>query len=285
VVASIDLGLAQLPDITMHNTDRNRTSPFAFTGNKFEFRAVGSSQSVSIPVAFLNAAVAESLNELNAELAKMGKATIKQILGLLRPIIKRSRPIRFEHNNYSEEWAREAAERGLPNHKTTPAAYGIWEDAETRRFVMDSGVLREQEMEAHYHVRLEHYANSIHIEADLMVSLINNHVLPASFRYQKEMADSIGALKAVGLGQDIGAQEGQLLELSRHINALLGSRQQLEVAIAKAEDKTARERAETYATLVMPLMAEARGHADTLERLVPSSLWTLPSYHELLFIM
>lgn len=283
-VESIDLGLSQLPDIKVDNTDRNRTSPFAFTGNKFEFRAAGSSQSVSIPVAILNAAVTDSLNELNAELEKLDTVDEKSLLGLLRPFIQRSKPIRFEGNNYSAEWEQEAEKRGLPNHKTTPEAYSVWRDEKVRNFVLEAGVLNEEEMEARYHVRLEHYSNILGIEAGLMVRLVNTHVLPACFRYQKEMAESVASLTSLGLSAE--NQKAQLTTFAEHLNGLIASRDALDAAISETQamDDTA-EVAMAFAKKVFPLMEQTREHADTLEGYIPADDWGLPTYHELLFLM
>lgn len=286
-VDSIDLGLSELPDIRVDNTDRNRTSPFAFTGNKFEFRAVGSSQSVSIPIAILNAAVTDSLNEMNAQLEKLDKVDEKSLLGMLRPIISNSKGVLFEGNNYSAEWEAEAAKRGLPNNKNTPAAYSVWLDEEVRAFVKASGILTENEMDAHYHVRLEHYINIRNIEAGLMVRMINNHVLPPSFNYQTDIAQAVASLKACDLPDiALDAQVLQLKSISNSVSALVESRNQLEAAMNEAdalEDTAAR--ATAYATNVLSAMEQAREHADALEEQVPASSWTLPTYHELLFLM
>lgn len=283
-VESIDLGLSQLPDIKVDNTDRNRTSPFAFTGNKFEFRAAGSSQSVSIPIAILNAAVTDSLHELNAELQKLDKVDEKSLLNLLRPFIVRSKPIRFEGNNYSDAWAEEAAKRGLPNHKTTPEAYSVWLDDSVRKFVVATGVLKEQEMDAHYHVRLEHYSNTLGIESGLMVRLVNTHILPSCFRYQKEMAESVAALSNLGVAA--ASQKSQLTRFSEQLDGLIASRDALDKAIEEAQGlDDAAECAMAYAKKVVPLMEQTRGYADTLEGYIPAEEWSLPTYHELLFLM
>jgi len=289
VVASIDLGLAQLPEIRVDTTDRNRTSPFAFTGNKFEFRAVGSSQSVSFPITVLNAAVVESLNEMNDELEKIGQIGEKSILKLLRTYIRRSQPIRFEGNNYSAEWAEEAARRGLPNLKTTPEAFSVWQDPDVRAFVIRTGFLNEQEMDSRYHVRMEHYCNILSIEAVLTLRLVNGHVLPPCFRAQKEVADSISAVKAMGnaaLAESLSNQEEFLADLTSNIGHLLVKRNNLQACLDEViamEDEVAK--AHAFAQQVAPLMGEVRNYCDQLELVVDAEAWTLPSYHELLFLM
>jgi glutamine synthetase len=288
-VRSIDLGLSQLPDIKVDNTDRNRTSPFAFTGNKFEFRAVGSNQSISIAVAVLNAAVADSLNEMNGEMSKLKTVDEKTVIQLLRKFIKRSKPIRFEGNNYSEDWVREAEARGLPNNMTTPEAYSVWLEDETRQFVNQIGLLNEQEMDARYHVRLEHYCGTIGIEASLLISMTTGYVLPCSLRYQRDLADAIRSLKDVGgnAAEDACAEQEHLLQkVSDHIGRLLSERAKLEKLVAQAdglEDVT--ERAMFLAKKVCPQMEVVRGHADALESLVEAKAWPLPTYHQLLFLM
>ena len=284
---SIDLGLSQLPDIRMDTTDRNRTSPFAFTGNKFEFRAAGSGQSVSIPIAILNAAVAESLEEMNLLLEKLDEVNEKTLLGMLRNVITESRAVRFEGNNYSEEWAAEAKDRGLPNNKNTPQALEVWTDEKTRSFVKSAGLLSEEEMDARYHVRMEHYCHIRNIEAELMVRLLNTYVLPPAFSYQREIAEAVASLKDVGISGDVTKiQLGQLKGLAENVSALLVSRDELSAAIATAEGMSdAGARAHSYADSVLPSMEKARVYADALEEQLPASSWELPTYHELLFLM
>ena len=291
-LASIDLGLAELPGIQVDNTDRNRTSPFAFTGNKFEFRAVGSSQSISMVTAVLNAAVAESLDEMNGELEKLKVIDEKSVFKMLRPFIKRSKPVRFEGNNYSEEWEKAAAERGLPNCKNTPAAYEVWEDQDVRNFVKQSGILNESEMDAHTMVRLEHYAKTIDIETSLLVRLVDTYVLPAGLRYQGQLAQSLASLQSAAsedgwpFENSIAAQRDYLKNLSSQIEALIRDREQLlkvwqEMPPCHGE----REGALAYANQVIPWSEKVRSHCDELESLIDCREWDLPGYHELLFLM
>ncbi len=286
-IEAIDLGLSQIPEIQVHNTDRNRTSPFAFTGNKFEFRAVGSSQSVSLPIALLNAAVADSLEELNEALAKLPNRDEKHVLEMLRPFISRSKVVRFEGNNYSEEWAQEAARRGLPNNKTTPEALEAWRDEETRHFILRSGLLREAEMEARYHVNLEHYANVRNIEAELMLRMIDTQILPGCLAYQQQVAGAVSSLKQSGVASGaVKRQETLLATVANNVSDLLDARDRLESAINEANGLSdAHDRAYAFSRQVVPAMDEARDYADILEGQVPASQWELPTYHELLFLM
>jgi len=291
VVEAIDLGLAQLQDIRVDHTDRNRTSPFAFTGNKFEFRAVGSSQSVSFPITVLNAAVTESLREMNAELSKLKDLDEKSLLKMLRPFIMESKAIRFEGNNYSQEWADEAKRRGLPNLKTTPEALMLWQDPEVRAFVTGVGFLNEEEMDARFSVRLEQYCHNMGIEASLLLRLVSGYVLPPSLRRQTEVAQAIAATKTIcgdnpAMAAAIKEQEGFLENLTTNIGNLMAARNLLQETMDEVEAVEGEaEQASGYATRVKPIMDQIRVYSDALEMLGEASSWELPSYHELLFLM
>jgi len=290
LVESIDLGLSELPELRRDTTDRNRTSPFAFTGNKFEFRAVGSGQSISFAVAIINSAVADSLNQMNAELKKLPQRDEKSVFQLLRRFIKDSKPVRFEGNNYSEEWAQEAERRGLTNLKNTPTALSVWQDEETRSFVSRLGVLTPEEIDARCHVRLEHYAKMILIEAGLLLRMVDTYVLPPCFRYQRDIASSVSALKdaanAAGLQDAVSSQSKHLARLATGIGACLAHRDALDATLTEInaiDDEKAL--AFACADRLIPLMEEARRACDALEAVVDSHDWPLPSYHELLFLM
>ncbi|CAM2007017.1 glutamine synthetase III family protein [Acanthopleuribacter pedis] len=288
IVASIDLGLAELPNITVDRTDRNRTSPFAFTGNKFEFRACGSSQSVSFPVSALNAAVTESLLEMNAKLEDVGQITEKNLFELLRPFISQSKNIRFEGDNYSDEWAAEAEERGLTNLKTTPEALALWQTEEAKAFAKNTGFLTDFELEAVINVRMEQYAKHLDIEAATMLRLIDNFVLPAAIAHQGESAASLSALTEA-LGEKAAAssalQAGRLHCLAETIGNLIDARNKLETELDAVHQLPEEAHALATAKQVVPLMDKARAQADALETMVDASTWELPTYHELLFLM
>ncbi len=288
-IESIDLGLSELPKVSRDSTDRNRTSPFAFTGNKFEFRAVGSSQSISIPTAFLNAAVTESLLEMNKELAKLKKINEKNVFNMLRPFIKRSKPVRFEGNNYSDEWKVEAEKRGLSNWRTTPEALSVWEDEDSRQFINKSGILNMEEMDAHLSVRLEHYSKSIEIEANLVLRMLENQVLPPAFRYQARVAEAIESMQRALKVDDsptLRSQRRHLQNLADQIAAVLDGRQELASVLSQVHMlENEKEEAMAYAKQVLPVMADVRKHCDSLEAMVDANDWELPTYHELLFIM
>ncbi|MCB1043347.1 MAG: glutamine synthetase III [Acidobacteria bacterium] len=292
VISEIDLGLAELPQVVRDTTDRNRTSPFAFTGNKFEFRAVGSSQSVSLPTVILNMAVAESLDEMNAMLETQKDRSEKSILSVLRHFIKRSKPIRFEGNNYADAWVAEAEKRGLPNLRTTPEALIVWERDDVREFLTRSGVLAEPEIEARMHVKLEGYAKEIDIESSTLLRMVDNHVLPSSFRHQTHVAQSIQALAqaTASAGMDaagvLGSQAAYLDKISSHIARLLASRDELEAKVEAAPSfEHAKESAFYYRNQIVPVMDRVRSDCDSLESLVDANDWALPTYHELLFML
>src|SRR5438477_795462 len=198
----IKLGVARLPEITRDNTDRNRTSPFAFTGNKFEFRAVGSSQSIAFPIVLLNAAVAEVIGDITAELKaeiKKSKKVDDAVLKVVRPIFKDTSAVRFEGNNYSEEWVKEATKRGLLNLRRTPEALAQLVTKQSRKLLTSLGILSDTELDSRYHVRLERYIKDMLIELHTMREIVDTFVLPAAFNYSGGLAASAAQAKAGGI--------------------------------------------------------------------------------------
>src|SRR5512133_1903423 len=198
----IKLGVARLPESEKDNTDRNRTSPFAFTGNKCEFRAVGSSQSIAFPIVLLNAAVAEAIGEITASLRAELKKTKKvddAVLKVVRPIFKETAPVRFEGNNYSPEWAKEAAKRGLPNLRRTPEALAQLGTKQSHKLLTSLNILSETELESRYHVRLERYIKDMLIELHTMRELVDTFVLPAAFEYSGSLANAAAQAKSAGV--------------------------------------------------------------------------------------
>src|SRR5206468_66952 len=198
----IKLGVARLPEITRDNTDRNRTSPFAFTGNKFEFRAVGSSQSIAFPIVLLNAAVAESIGEITEELKaeiEKTKKTDDAVLKVVRRIFKESAPIRFEGNNYSEDWVKEAKKRGLPNLRRTPEALKEMISKQSREVLTGLGVLTKEELASRYHVRVERYVKDMLIELHTLREMVDTLVIPAAYSYLGQLSDAASQAKAAGI--------------------------------------------------------------------------------------
>jgi len=198
----IALGVSGLPRVSKDNTDRNRTSPFAFTGNKFEFRAVGSSASCSFPVTLLNCAVADSISEITANLSaklKSGTAKEEAIFETLREYIKQTKAIRFEGNNYSAEWAKEAETRGLLNLRKTPEALAQMVTENSKKLFASMNVFTEAEITSHYHVRVESYVKKILIEAECLHAIAETQVLPAAYQYLSMLTQGISSAKAAGI--------------------------------------------------------------------------------------
>src|SRR5258705_3437638 len=234
--AMIKLGVARLPEIERDNTDRNRTSPFAFTGNKFEFLAVGSSASIAFPIVLLNAAVAEALEELTEQIRanlKRNKSVDDVVLAVVRPIFKETAAVRFEGNNYSEEWVKEAAKRGLPNLRRTPEALEQLVSRPARTLLNKLNILSKAELESRYHVRLERYVKDVLIEMHTLKEMLDTLVLPAAFSYSGSLAAS--AAHAVTAGIKRRARVDAANEMGALITSLRERRDALVAAIGKAE--------------------------------------------------
>ena len=282
----IKLGVAKLPDIEKDNTDRNRTSPFAFTGNKFEFRAVGSSQSIAFPVTLLNAAVADGLGELTdaikAELKKT-KSVDDAVLKVVRESFKESTPVRFEGNNYSEEWVKEAGKRGLPNYRRTPEALAQLVTRQSRSLLTKLGVLTKEELESRYHVRMERYIKDMLIEMHTLLEMVDTLVLPAAFTYSGQLATSAAQAKAAGIR--IIPQVDAANEVGALIDELRTERQKLAETIEAAEHM--HDELEKCAKMLTSsgadAMAGVRATCDKLELVVADEVWPLPKYREMLF--
>jgi glutamine synthetase len=282
----IKLGVARLPEIEKDNTDRNRTSPFAFTGNKFEFRAVGSSQSIAFPIVLLNAAVAESIAELTTALRAELKKTKKvddAVLKVVRPIFKETASIRFEGNNYSEDWVREAAKRGLPNLRRAPEALAQMVSKQSRKLLTSLNILTDEELDSRYHVRLERYIKDMLIEMHTLREMVDTQVLPAAFDYSGRLAESAALSKNAGI--KVVPQVAAANELNEAIAELQRHRQQLNKVIDKAEgmhDDIVKQ-AELLTKDGAFQMGQVRSCCDALELMVADDCWPLPKYREMLF--
>lgn len=283
----LNLGARTLPQIPRHSGDRNRTSPFAFTGNKFEFRAVGASRSIAWPNTVLNTIVAESLDHMATQLEKRaGKrpAAAKletAVRGLLRDVVKKHRRIVFDGDNYSAAWHEEARRRGLPNLPSAAEALTVLKAKTAQMLFKKYGVLNRRELAARVDVYLEKYTTEIAIEARTLVSMLRREVLPAAIRYQTELAGAVGATEAAGVRcAESRAQLEHLLEL---INDLRSAIQAVESTLAH-EAVDLERRARHVRDRVLPAMDAARAVSDTLEQLIPGDLWPLPRYSEMLFI-
>lgn len=280
----------KIPDLLLDNTDRNRTSPFAFTGNKFEFRAVGSSANCSKAMTTLNTIVATQLIAFRSEvdaLIKGGENKDSAILKVLRRYISESKNILFEGDNYSEEWAKEATEkRGLSNVKTTPEAIEFYGTDKAKKVFVSNSILSDRELHARQEIEFEEYAKKIQIEARIYGELVYNYVLPASITYQNELLDNILKLKAVGLNEAHYKEQLDLAQtITLHINHLRSSLERMVEERKRANHiEHAREKAYAYCNEVKPLFDTIREHADMLERYLPDASWPLPKYRELLFV-
>jgi len=274
-----------LPKLPRDSGDRNRTSPFAFTGNKFEFRAVSSGQSIAYPNIALNVAVTESLDYIATELEKLtkGSKSVEQAAGELLPkIIKENKRIIFNGNNYSKEWEKEAGKRGLLNLKNTVDALPQLTAKEVVAAFEKYKVLNERELHARYDIMVETYNKTVNVEGQLMVLMSNRYVLPAALEYQKKVAQSVSAVKQAG-GKSV---EGKKLldKVTKLVDKLKAGTDKLEKALAHEGDGSAEKHAKHYRDTVIPAMAVVREAGDELESIVPHSMWPLATYREMLFI-
>ncbi len=279
-----------IPELLLDNTDRNRTSPFAFTGNKFEFRAVGSSANCANPMMALNTILAETLKKFKKDVdALIDKGEKKEIaiMHIIREYIVSSEKILFEGDNYSEEWQKEAEKRGLPNIKTTPLALDVLLADKAKRLYEDNNVLSHVELEARHEIELEKYIKKVQIEARIMGELCTSHILPAAIKYQNKLIDNIIGLKEIGLKESAYSNQKQILEkISDHISKVseLVSKMIEARKICNAMEDT-RTKAIAYCSQVKEaFFDDIRYHVDKLELLVDDSEWLLPKYREILFL-
>ncbi len=288
----LNINLPKIPEILLDNTDRNRTSPFAFTGNKFEFRAVGASSNCARPMIALNLVIADQLarfkNDVDALIAK-GDTRDQAMFVVLKQYITESKRIRFEGNSYSDEWREEAQRRGLRNIQNTPLALQAFVEPHIVDLYKKHGILSERELIARYEIKLEQYTRKIQIESRVLGDLASNHIIPTAIRYQNMLIENVKGLREV-LDQKTyvklsNIQIQAIKEISEHVNGI-----KTEVALMLEERKKANrlesagEQALAYSQHVRPYLDEIRGHVDKLELLVDDELWPLPKYRELLFI-
>ncbi|NRB65112.1 MAG: glutamine synthetase III [Saprospiraceae bacterium] len=288
VEETLDL-LGKIPDLEKDNTDRNRTSPLAFTGNKFEIRMVGSTMNCAAPMTVMNTIVGAQLRSFHAEVSKRvaaGRAENEAILSLLQEYIVESKAIRFEGDGYSDEWKEEAAKRGLGNTPNTPDALDAYVRDSSRALFAESGVFKEQELEAHYEVMCENYILKLQIESRTLGEMVVNSVLPAAVAYQTELAENIASLSDIGLGEEMYAAQLDLVKrISEHINTIKTNVDAMTEARRVANEKEhAPDMAKAYCADVKPLMEKIRVAADRLEYLVDDQLWPLVKYREMMFV-
>jgi glutamine synthetase len=286
------LGVANIPEILLDNTDRNRTSPFAFTGNRFEFRAVGSSANCGAAMLALNAAVAEQLllfkNEVDTRIAK-GEAKERVLFDVIRKYIVACKAIRFDGNGYSEEWKTEAAKRGLDCETSVPLVIDRYLAPDSVRMFAMTHVLSEAELHSRCEVKWETYSKKLQIESRVMGDLVINHVLPAAKRYQTMLLQNVLAVKQVFSADETASLNEQdysiIRQIEHHSGAIIDGVNRMTEARHKANRQPdERSKALAYHDTVLPLMADIREHADALELIVDDEMWTLPKYRELLFV-
>ncbi|MDE7402505.1 MAG: glutamine synthetase III [Muribaculaceae bacterium] len=288
----LTLDIAQIPELTIDNTDRNRTSPFAFTGNRFEYRAVGSSANNASALIALNAAVADQLNlfadKVEERIAK-GETRDMAILEEVKKLIRESQPIHFDGNGYSDEWKEEAARRGLNTETSAPLMYDIYNTPESVDMFERTGVLTRKEIEARNEVKWETYTKKIQIESRVLGDLAINHVIPAAVRYQSVLLDNVYKIQQLFKGEKaetIAAQDLRNIEkIAEHVSAINTNVKDM-VNARKIANKieSEREKAIEYHDVVAPYMETIRYHIDKLELMVDNEIWPLPKYRELLFI-
>lgn len=283
--------VGKIPDVMLDNTDRNRTSPFAFTGNKFEFRAVGSSANCANAMTTLNAIVAKQLKdfkkEVDALIDKKGLKKDEAIFNMLREYIKQSKNILFEGDGYSDAWEKEAKKRGLSNRKTTPEALKAKVSKQAFALFEELGIMNHVEVEARYEIELEEYTKKIQIEGRVLGDIARNHVIPTAIRYQNTLIENVRGLKEI-FGKDFEKiakeQIGLIKEISAHIEGINSNVEKMTEARKKANALTSAEKmAASYCDVVKPYFDIIRDHCDKLELLVDDEIWTLTKYRELLF--
>ena len=286
------LDIPQIPELLIDNTDRNRTSPFAFTGNRFEFRAVGSEANCASAMIALNAAVAEQLARFKQDvdaLIEKGEPKISAIIEIIRCYIKECKPVRFDGNGYSDKWKAEAARRGLDCETSCPLIFDNYLKPASIAMFESTGVMTRKELEARNEVKWETYTKKIQIEARVLGDLAMNHIIPVATEYQSKLIDNVYKMKELFPAEkasQLSAENMKLIEeiarrtifITEHVNAMVEARK----VANKIESE--REKAIAYHDTIAPMLEEIRYHIDKLELIVDNQMWTLPKYRELLFI-
>ncbi len=289
----LKLGVGKIPQILLDNTDRNRTSPFAFTGNKFEFRAVGSSANCAQAMIVINTMVAQQLKDFKVEVdGLMSKKKLDKdeaIFQVLRRYITESKTIRFEGNGYSDEWVKEAAKRGLSNFAKTPEALDAFVSKSSISLFESNNVLNHREVEARHEIQLETYTKKIQIESRVIGDIAANHIIPTALKYQNQLINNVQGLKNILDGKAFSkAAQAQLeiiQEISEHVSVIKKSIDDM-IEARKVANKitSAKKQAVEYCYKVQPFFETIRYHSDKLELLVDDEMWCLPKYREMLFI-
>ena len=288
----MELDIPEIPELLIDNTDRNRTSPFAFTGNRFEFRAVGSEANCASAMIALNAAVAESLvdfkRRVDDRIAK-GQDTTSAIIDVVREDIRTCKPIHFDGNGYSDEWVEEATRRGLDVEKSCPIIFDRYLDDDTVRMFESLGVMNRKELEARNEVKWETYTKKIQIEARVLGDLTMNHIIPVATHYQTRLAKNVGSMKDIFTQEEVNTYCARNIKIIKEIAESTQTIEKLVEELVNARKvanriESEREKAIAYHDTVEPKMQDIRYRIDKLELMVADELWTLPKYRELLFI-
>ncbi|MGB1295488.1 MAG: glutamine synthetase type III, partial [Flavobacteriales bacterium] len=283
--------VGKIPDVLLDNTDRNRTSPFAFTGNKFEFRAVGSTANCAIPMTVLNSIVAKQLKEFKKSvdaLIETGLTKDEAIFDVLRQYIQDSKRIRFEGDGYGDEWVKEAESRGLKNEKETPNALDFMVEQKVYDLYSELGVMTPRELDARHEILLEQYKLEIQIESRISGDLVGNHIIPTAIKYQNTLIENVRGLKDV-LGEDAAkaasaSQVNTIIQISESINSLRTLVTDMTAARKAANAiENIEEMSKSYSVTVKPYLEKIRVIADKLELMVDDEVWPLPKYREMLF--
>lgn len=290
---ALKLNIGKIPEILLDNTDRNRTSPFAFTGNKFEFRAVGSSANCAGAMTVLNSIVAQQLitfkNDVEEIIEKKKVEKDDAIFQVLKRYIVESKKIRFEGNGYGDEWKAEAKKRGLSNNPTTPTALEAFVDKKSLDLFESLGILTHREQEARYDIYLETYTKKIQIESRIIADMVNNQILPAAIRYQKTIVDNVNGLKnilsAAEFKEVAQAQLNLVKEIGERVNIIKKAADDMREERKKANNLVgAKKQAHAYCDKVKTYFDEIRYHVDKLEYVVDDDVWPLPKYREMLYL-
>ncbi len=289
---SMRLDIPQIPELLIDNTDRNRTSPFAFTGNRFEFRAPGSEANCASAMIVLNSAMAEQLTQFKKEVDEIiekGEPKISAIIQIVRKYIKECKPIRFDGNGYSEEWKQEAARRGLDCETSCPLIFDNYLKPESIKMFESTGVMNRKELMARNEVKWEMYTKKIQIEARVLGDLVMNHVVPVAIEYQTKLVDNAYKMKSLFPAEEAAALSSENIAIIKeiaehtayikeHIDALVEARK------VANRIESQRAKAIAYHDNIAPMLEQIRYHIDKLELIVDDQMWTLPKYRELLFI-
>jgi glutamine synthetase len=289
---ALKMNIGRIPDILLDNTDRNRTSPFAFTGNKFEFRAVGSSANCGGPMTVLNAIVAEQLVSFKKEVDALINDKVEKdeaIFQVLKNYIIESKRIRFEGNGYGEEWKKEAKKRGLNNIPTTPGALDAMVSKKSLDMFESQGILNHREQEARYEISLETYTKKIQIESRIIADMVNNQIIPAALNYQNSLVDTTHGLKEIMSAEEFKIVAKTQLELIKEISerVTLIKTEAMEMTEARKKANTldsGKKQAHAYCDKVKPYFESIRYNVDKLEAIVDDAMWPLPKYREMLYL-